>query len=227
MTRGETWGQAATAPGDALTMKKKKPITIQVGYDYGGYKVLDIELRFCGEYSKRRLLYGKFACPTCQTLNWTTCRAIAQWVAHKTPWSCERCRTTARKKREVVNRKLRGQPRKTTCSLCGDPFTTRSTSNRCRQCVSDGIAREKEASKSPVNPRVKALLDKQPPDVRKRAIQIAAQHLKAMRAVHVPEAINLTAILQEAVEVARLGEEGTAQPVQYEYRNFAIDGGEK
>ena len=68
-------------------MKKKKPITIQVGYDYGGYKVLDIELRFCGEYSKRRLLYGKFACPTCQTLNWTTCRAIAQWVARKTPWS--------------------------------------------------------------------------------------------------------------------------------------------
>ena len=48
-----------------------------------------------------------------------------------------------------------------------------------------------------------------------------------MRAVHVPEAINLTAILQEAIEVARLGEEGTAQPIQYEYRNFAIDGGEK
>ena len=79
------------------SMKKKKPITIQVGHDYGGYKVLDIELRFCGEYSKRRLLYGKFACPTCQTLNWTTCRAIAQWVARKTPWSCERCRTAARK----------------------------------------------------------------------------------------------------------------------------------
>ena len=71
---------------DALTMKKKKPITIQVGYDYGGW-VLDIELRFCGEYSKRRPLYGKFACPTCQTLNWTTCRAIANGFAHKTPWS--------------------------------------------------------------------------------------------------------------------------------------------
>ena len=131
------------------------------------------------------------------------------------------------KKREVVNRKATRAAAQNNVLLCGDPFTTRSTSNRCRQCVSDGIAREKEANKSLVHPRVKALLDKQPPDVRQRAIQIAAQHLKAMRAVHVPEAINLTAIPQEAIEVARLGEEGTAQPVQYEYRNFAIQGGEK
>ena len=157
--------QDGAAGGCALTMKKKKPITIKLATTTAATRCWTLNSASAAN-TKRRLLYGKFACPTCQTLNWTTCRAIAQWVARKTPWSCERCRTTARKKSAKSSTASYADNRaKTTCP-CAAIRSPRAAHPTAAASVSVTASHARKRPTGRRYIRVKALLDKQPDDVR-------------------------------------------------------------